>query len=338
MGILHPLNGFDRVVMTQASVPIDAVVIGRNEGARLVACLQSLAGQVRRLIYVDSGSTDGSVAVAQAAGAHVVALDLAQPFTAARARNAGLAVLAADPPEFVQMVDGDCAVQAGWISAAADFLLTHPKAALVFGRRRERFPDASIYNLLCDHEWNTPLGQAPACGGDLLIRWAAVDQVGGYRGDVIAAEDDEMCQRLRGFGWQLWRIDAEMTLHDAAILRFGQWWRRAVRAGHGFAQVGALHPVHFVAARRRVWLWGALLPLVFVAGLWWWPLSLVAVALYVASFLRGVLRFARQGFGLGQASKASALITLSKFPNLQGVLTYLWRRRQGAAARIIEYK
>lgn len=324
--------------MTQASVPIDAVVIGRNEGARLVACLKSLSGQVRRLVYVDSGSTDGSVAAARAAGAHVVALDMELPFTAARARNAGLAVLADDPPEFVQMVDGDCAVQAGWISAATAFLVAHPQAALVFGRRRERFPEASIYNLLCDHEWNTPLGLAQACGGDLLIRWTAITQVGGYRDEIIAAEDDEMCQRLRGFGWQLWRIDAEMTLHDAAILRFGQWWRRAVRAGHGFAQVGALHPSHFVAARRRVWLWGALLPLMFLLGLLWWPVSALVVALYAASFAHGAVRFARQGFGLGQAAKASALITLSKFPNLQGVLTYLWRRQQGAAARIIEYK
>lgn len=324
--------------MTQGAVPIDAVVIGRNEGARLVACLQSLAGQVRRLVYVDSGSGDGSVAAAQALGATVVELDMAQPFTAARARNAGLAVLADDPPALVQMVDGDCAVQAGWIGQAADFLAAHPQAALVFGRRRERFPQTSIYNLLCDCEWDTPVGRATSCGGDLLLRWAAVEQVGGYREDVIAAEDDEMCQRLRGLGWELWRIETEMTLHDAAILRFAQWWRRAVRAGHGFAQVGALHPAHFVAARRRVWLWGAVLPVLFMVGLLWWPLSVLVLAMYAASFLRGALRFSRQGLGTMQALKSSGLITLSKFPNLQGVLTYLWRKRQGAAARIIEYK
>ena len=51
---------------------VDAVVIGRNEGARLLACLAALQGRVRRLVYVDSGSTDGSVAVATAAGAEVV--------------------------------------------------------------------------------------------------------------------------------------------------------------------------------------------------------------------------------------------------------------------------
>lgn len=321
--------------MTQDGVPIDAVVIGRNEGARLLACLQSLAGQVRRLVYVDSGSGDGSVAAARALGAEVVVLDMALPFTAARARNAGLAVLAGDPPAFVQMVDGDCAVQAGWLVVAAQFLAAHPQAALVFGRRRERFPEASIYNRLCDWEWDTPFGLAAACGGDMLIRWVAVDQVGGYRDAVIAAEDDEMCQRLRIAGWELWRIGQEMTLHDAAILRFGQWWRRAVRAGHGFAQVGALQPQHFVAERRRVWMWGAVLP---VLALVWGPLTLGVALLYAASFARGAWRFSRKGAGARQALAASALITLSKFPNLQGVLTYHWRKRRGAVARIIEYK
>ena len=137
---------------------IDAVVIGRNEGARLQACLESLRGQVRRLVYVDSGSTDGSVAAARAMGAEVVAMDMTQPFTAARARNAGLAVL--DTPDFVQMVDGDCEVVAGWIDAALAAYAAHPAAVVVCGRRHERFPEASVYNRLADLEWDTPLGLA----------------------------------------------------------------------------------------------------------------------------------------------------------------------------------
>lgn len=56
----------DLSVMTPG---VGAVIIGRNEGARLVACLASFPGWVRPLVYVDSGSTDGSVAAARAAGA-----------------------------------------------------------------------------------------------------------------------------------------------------------------------------------------------------------------------------------------------------------------------------
>lgn len=47
---------------------VDAIVIGRNEGQRLIDCLGSLLGQVRRVIYVDSGSSDGSVEAARARG------------------------------------------------------------------------------------------------------------------------------------------------------------------------------------------------------------------------------------------------------------------------------
>lgn len=319
---------------------IDAVTIGRNEGARLEACLRSLRGQVRRIVYVDSGSNDGSPSLAASFGAEVVALDMAHPFTAARARNAGLAALRqADTAPYIQLIDGDCTLREPWLAAAAAFLDAHPQAALVFGRRRERFPAASVYNQLCDHEWNTPPGPARACGGDILIRAAAFAAVGGYREDVIAAEDDEICQRLLAGGWTLWRIEAEMSWHDAAITRFGQWWRRAVRAGHGFAQVGALHPAHFRAARRRVWLWGAVLPGVALAAWGAAPAASVAVAgLYALSGARSAWRFWREGTGWRAALGCGALIMLSKFPNLQGILLYHWRARRGAEARIIEYK
>ena len=226
--------------MVGAVPVVDAIVIGRNEGARLLACLASLRGQVRRVIYVDSGSVDGSVPAARGLGAEVLALDLAQPFTAARARNAGLGALIADPPEFVQFVDGDCVLDAGWIATGLAGFAAHPRAVVVCGRRRERFPKVSIYNRLADLEWATPVGQADACGGDALMRFDAVQAVAGYRAGLIAGEEPELCLRLRRAGGEVWRLDAEMTLHDAALLRFGQWWRRSVRAGHAFAE-GAPH-------------------------------------------------------------------------------------------------
>jgi hypothetical protein len=156
---------------------------------------------------------------------------------------------------------------------------------------------------------------------------------------VIAAEDDEMCQRLRAAGGQLWRIDAEMTLHDAAMMRFGQWWRRAVRAGHGFAQLGALHPGYFAAERRRVLVWALGLPLAAVAFAVIWPPGVLAVlALYALSFARVARRFRGMGLDLRPALGCAGLITLSKFPNLQGMAIYWLRRLRGRDATIIEYK
>ncbi|WP_435661245.1 glycosyltransferase [Leisingera caerulea] len=311
---------------------IAAVVIGRNEGERLIRCLRSLQGQVQQLIYVDSGSTDGSAAAARDLGAKVVDLDLSRPFTAARARNAGLAALSSGI-ELVQFADGDCELDPGWIGAAADFMQTHPRAAAVCGRRRERFPEASVYNRLCDAEWNTPVGEATACGGDAMMRVAAVYTAGGYREGLIAGEEPELCLRLRRAGWQVWRLDAEMTLHDAQMLRFGQWWNRSRRAGHAFAEGAALHGAgperHWVAETRRALAWGAVLPAAIAAAGLASPYLLLAALVYPAQ----VLRLSRR-----MGTEQALFSVLGKFAEATGALEFYWRRWRGTARGILEYK
>lgn len=312
---------------------IAAVVIGRNEGARLITCLDALQGAVAQIIYVDSGSTDGSVAAAKARGAQVIALDMDQPFTAARARNAGLAAVATGCV-YVQFLDGDCEMRSDWLEIATAFLAEHPEVAVVCGRRRERFPQASVYNALADDEWNTAVGQARACGGDALMRVDALHAVGGYRDTLIAGEEPELCVRLRAARWQVWRLDAEMTWHDAAITRFSQWWKRSVRAGHAFAEGAALHgappEVHWVAETRRALLWGAALPaLILLGALLISPWTLALALIYPVQ----VLRLSRR-----KSMSWAFFTTLSKFAEARGALQFylnrLIRRRQG----IIEYK
>ena len=319
------------------ALDVDAVVIGRNEGARLAACLTSLRAQVRRVIYVDSGSTDGSVALATGLGAEVVALDMTQPFTAARARNAGLARLSGDG--FVQLVDGDCDVRPGWVATALAAFAAHPQAVVICGRRRERFPEASVYNRLCDREWNTPVGQVSACGGDALMRLSAVQAAGGYRADLIAGEEPELCLRLARAGGQIWRIDAEMTLHDAAMTRFGQWWRRSTRAGHAYAEGAALHGKgperHWVAETRRALLWGGGVPmLAIVAGLVH-PIGWLVLALWPAQVARLAWRWRGQGQG---GAEAAFFSVLGKLPESQGILGYWWGRLTSRKRGLIEYK
>jgi len=318
---------------TSASARVDAVVIGRNEGARLVACLASLAGQVRNVVYVDSGSTDGSVAAAQAAGARVIALDMTQPFTAARARNAGLKVLDADPPEFVQFIDGDCELREGWVNRAVRFLDENLRAAVVCGRRRERFPQASVYNRLVDAEWNTPLGEARACGGDALMRHAPVAALGGFRADLIAGEEPELCLRLRARGWTIWRIDAEMTWHDAQILHLWQWWRRTERAGHAFAEGESRFSTpsapHWQREMRRIWMWGAAIPAVAVLGALIHLAALAVLLAYPAQILR-------LGPRMGWA--AAGFNTFGKIPEMVGALRFHWNQRRGRRSGLIEYK
>src|SRR5262249_504972 len=196
----------------------------RNEGERLRRCLES-ASTGAAVVYVDSGSTDGSAGWARDYGAEVVELDMTIPFTAARARNAGFRRLKETAPRllYVQFVDGDCELAEGWLEKAVSFLGSHAGIGFVCGRRRERHPKKSMYNWLCDQEWDRPNGEADACGGDAMILAKAFEAVGGFRDDLIASEEPELCVRLRAAGYRIWRLDLEMTLHDASMTRFGQW-------------------------------------------------------------------------------------------------------------------
>jgi len=319
---------------------IAAVVIGRNEGDRLVRCLGSLKEQADRIVYVDSGSTDNSVQMAQDMGIDVVDLDTTVPFTAARARNAGFEALKPDLPDYVQFVDGDCGVQEGWLSKAAAALDARPELGIVTGWRSEIHPEHSIYNAIADFEWHRPSGDIAACGGDMMVRSGDFDAIDGFNPVVIAAEDDEFCVRMRKSGKALWRLPEQMTRHDANMTTFGEWWRRAVRSGHGFAQVGALHPDHFQAERKRVWVFGAVLPLVLLIGViaGFWPIVLVIAGAYGLSYLRTVSGLQREGLSRKEAKRLSVLLSLSKIPNFFGMLTYYKRRLTGADMRIIEYK
>lgn len=302
------------------------VIIGRNEGARLAACIASVLRTGRPAVYVDSGSTDGSVRRAAAYGLPVVELDPRHPFTAARARNAGWRRHLRDDPqmEAVHFIDGDCELVPGWLDKAVDALQADHRLAAVCGRRREMAPDASRYNRLCDHEWNTPVGPAEAVGGDALVRMAALRQVDGYDDTLIAGEEPDMCHRMRQCGWKVRRIEGDMTIHDARMLRFGQWWQRNRRSGYATAQAlamrGARDPQAGRVLRRQV-----------LSNVAW---SLPPLwALWPVLWLR--IRRRRD------ALQATWLI-LGKLPHLHGQIDY-WRHalrgdRHSGSMRIIEYK
>jgi len=321
---------------------IGVVVIGRNEGERLRQCLQALAPGASPVVYVDSGSTDGSATMAESLGAIVVALDMSRPFTAARARNEGFARLLADHPTvvYVQFLDGDCELAPEWLATASGFLDAQPTFAVACGRRRERHPGYSIYNRLCDIEWDTPVGEARACGGDALMRVEALRQVGGFDARMIAGEEPELCVRLRQASWRIQRLDAEMTLHDAAMTRFGQWWKRQIRAGFAYSLGASMHGQpperHWVRERRRIIVWGFLYPAILLALAWpTWGLSLLGLLIYPVQ----VLRIARKMHGRPWKDRLAfgTACMASKFPEFIGWCKFQRARRRGPM-RIIEYK
>jgi len=323
------------------STRVGVVIIGRNEGERLVRCFRSLQPYTNRLVYVDSGSSDSSQSTAQAMGVELVVLDTSIPFTAARARNAGFMRLMALYPDldYVQFVDGDCEMAEGWIFAAADFLDANAQVSVVCGRRREKYPESTVYNNMCDREWDTPIGETKACGGDAMMRTKQFMEIGGFRERMIAGEEPELCLRFRLAGWKIWRIDHEMTMHDAAITRFSQWWRRSVRAGHAYAEGAWLYgntPERlWVRESARAWLWGFIIPLVAVLLTMTNPLiGWMVLLIYVVQFLRMRYTLRNQNFSW-------AFITfnmLGKFAEFCGQIKFIWSLLTRKQVRLIEYK
>lgn len=325
---------------------IGAVAIGRNEGERLGRCLDSLSGTIERIVYVDSGSDDGSVALARVSGVDVVELDLSTPFTAARARNAGWKRLLAMAPELtmVLFVDGDCEMVPAFLDEAAQAMRLTPDVVAVCGWRRERRPELSPYNTICDVEWRRgPVGEARNFGGDVLVRAAALAAVGGYDDQVIAAEDDELGVRLRRAGGHILRIDRVSTLHDADITSLRQWWKRAIRSGHGYGQVSDLHGAppdrYFAREVHRAFLWGLLVP-ALAAGLAipTLGLSLLLLGVYPLQAMKVFRGSRRRGFNTRESAYWAAACIAAKVPEAVGILKYRSDKRRRRVPTIIEYK
>jgi cellulose synthase/poly-beta-1,6-N-acetylglucosamine synthase-like glycosyltransferase len=327
-------------VIQVAPSTIGFVVIGRNEGPRLRASLDSVLSVSTRVVYSDSASTDGSPALAAELGVIVVTLPQDGQLSAARGRNVGYAELKKRFPQCdaVQFLDGDCILQPGWTDAALAFLRDHPQVAVVCGRRFEAFPNASIYNAFCDQEWNTPVGEATECGGDALMRIAAFDHVGGYRSELRAGEEPEMTARMRAAGWKIWRIDVPMTEHDAKILTLRQWWRRTQRGGYGYAQAWeatkGLPQRLYARNLRSAFVWAIAMPLAVIA---------IAIALRAPLFLLAIptfyaLQFVRIGTKSGPGSLrwiSAGLLLLAKFPEAIGASRYFF---SGGSRTVPEYK
>jgi glycosyltransferase involved in cell wall biosynthesis len=306
---------------------IGVIVIGRNEGERLRVCLSA----------IPFGACDGSLDLAKRFGAHCVALDMSRPFTAARARNTGVRALAERLPEveFVQFLDGDCELQPQWLGEGVAFLMQHPEVAVTCGRLRERDPQRSVFNRLCDWEWDAPPGDAKACGGNALMRLSAFQAAAGFREELIAGEEPELCVRLRRAGWRVHRLPAEMALHDAAMTRFTQWWRRTMRGGHAFAEGAWLHGMererHWVRETLRAVFYGGVFPLsVLVLCAVVGPWALLLLLVYPVQ----VLRLARQRGGYTRAF----YMVLARFPEFVGVMKFVASRLGSGPTRLIEHR
>jgi len=329
-------------------IQLAVVIIGRNEGTRLDRCLHSVLSMRPRpaeleIIYVDSASTDGSPELAKALGAQVIIVHPERP-AAAIGRNAGWR--AATAP-LILFLDGDTILHPDFVHVALQ-QLADPNVAIVWGHRRELYPQASVYQRILDLDWVYPSGISEFCGGDALMRRSVLEEVGGYDPLLIAGEEPEMCQRIRTRGYTILHIDQPMTLHDLAITRGSQYWRRAVRAGHAYAEVSTrLHntdyPLWQREARKNLRQASVLIGLFLVGIITSLTVtSSVPILLSIGAFL---LLSARSAWK--SRWKSHNILTLwlygvhsqfQQIPIAVGQLTYYYHRWHGRQRQLIEYK
>jgi len=324
---------------------IGAVIIGRNEGERLRRCIESVCAQVKHVVYVDSGSTDGSVELAEEAGVYTVALTQG-PFTAASGRQVGLDYLLARLPDlqYVQFVDGDCIVDLTWLDKALSRVEGESRIGAVCGRRHEERCDQSLYSRLTDADWQMPAGEVDAIGGgDALIAVRAVQDIGGWPVDMIAGEDLVLSFRLIDSGWKIIRLPDDMVWHDVAISRFSQYWQRAVRTGHAYVESALLcrGGPNCRWARRTVGIivYGTVLPLLGATAIVvYWPVAAVVALIYAQLLGRLAIARVRAGDPVSASLAYACVQIVCKVGAAIGVLKFLVARTVGRRNKLIEYK
>jgi len=319
---------------------LGCVVIGRNEGERLRASLESIPDYIRKqTVYVDSGSSDGSQELARQFGINVIELEDDKPFTAARARNEGAEKLLKLYPkiQYIQFIDGDCILEPGWLSYAQSYLEENTDVAIVCGRRREKYPESSIYNWLCDVEWDTPIGEAQFCGGDFCIKSSSFTMLGGFNPTLIAGEEPDLCFRLRNMGKKIHRLDRTMTWHDANIHSLKQWMIRSKRGG--YAYVDAV--IRYAYNKNGYWrseffkalTWGLTVPILSITATLLNPYFAFIFFIYPLN----VIKIAVRSHKLSRPFHYGFFMILSKFSESAGILTYFIHRMQKTRT-LIEYK
>jgi glycosyltransferase involved in cell wall biosynthesis len=326
---------------------LSVVVIGRNEGVRLQRCLESVGamecnGDVE-LIYVDSGSCDGSVALAELLGAKTIALTPLRP-TAALGRNAGWR---AATGEIVFFLDGDTVVEKDFASEAMPEF-NDATVACVWGHRREMFPQQTVYNRVFDLDWMYGPGPAAFCGGDALFRRKALVEVGGFDESLIAGEEPEMCRRIIAAGYSILHVDLPMTLHDLAMKNFGQYWTRATRTGHAYAEVSARFAeggdAFWSAEARHNGIQVLAMSALMMTGLVSCVCTRSALPAAGVIAMLGLLVLRTAWKARWKSASAWTLLLYAVHSHLQqvpifvGQMRYAWNHRRGRRLGIVEYK
>ena len=333
-----------------ASPALAVVIIGRNEGERLRRCLLSVEemhcpeGGIER-VYVDTASEDGSAEMVESPGVRVIRLSPKEP-SATLARNAGWRAVSAP---FVLFLDGDCQIEKDFVVRALPNF-KDPKVAIVWGRLREAYPSASLYNRLMDVQWiclrSLPEGPCFYGTGVGLVRRSALEAVDGFNMKMINGENTEMGRRMQALGYVVLHLALPMVRHDAEMLRFLHYSRRFFREGYSYARLEEIFRTSDQPLFRFEFspLGGALMligPPAALAGSIafrsWLVLAVPALVLLVL-LARTAFRYRTRASSLGEALLFSLHWHFKLIPNFLGHLAYHNDKRTGRRRGLIEYR
>lgn len=196
---------------------ISVVVIGRNEGARLGACMESVRAALgvlaHELLYVDSRSTDDSLSRARACGARCYLLGEAHP-TAGLGRWAGTQEARG---EYLLFLDGDMQLCAGFCEQAMMAMAARGYDGCT-GIREDRYmKGGEVVGRNENYFGCTQERIAPEFGGALFIKKEALERAGGWSPDTIACEEAELHARLTAAGCAVAELPVPMIVHTDAV-------------------------------------------------------------------------------------------------------------------------
>lgn len=295
--------------MKEMSLPYSVIVPAYQEADVIGECVRAVADQTiprsdYEIIVVDDASTDATIDAAREAGAdRVLRIEHGGP---AAARNAGLAVAQGD---LILFTDADCAPPREWMARmAAPFSDADVVGTKGSYRTRQRSLIARLVQLEFEIRYERMavlpkidfIDTYAAC-----YRGALLAAEGGFNTDYVAAEDVDLSFRLAQKGYDMvfvpdawvWHIHPDsLTSYLRRKGRFG-YWRALLYMRYPNKIAG---DTHTDPALKAQFLIVALMMLLGVGALFWWPLW-IAVIILLGAFLVTTLRFVRWAWSRDRA-------------------------------------
>ena len=257
---------------SQPSPRVSVVIVNYRTADLAIDCLRSLVAERAalpdlRVVITDNASGDGSVErIANAieadgfgAWARVMPLERNGGFAYGNnaAIRAELSGKVSPPPHFIHLLNPDCIVRPGGVSALARFLVEHPTVGIAGSLLEDAsgavqcsahgFPSplaeldsaarlGPLSRLLRRHAVSPPpRAEAHECawvsGASMMIRREVFDTIGLMdEGYFLYFEEVDFCARARRAGWPVWYVPESRIVHlEGASTGIGQRQKRRGR-------------------------------------------------------------------------------------------------------------